>query len=405
MSCSTHRKTTDGSQIGVKSLLEFLELPDDVLYLIFSRCDIQSLGRLSKVCRRFNRLIKSDSVWLLHSRKYNIIKSVSDAAVTKALLKDQCRISLNWENKVYRERVLLRHNPKQLPWMQYADQHLWISTLNTIKCYKVRNNYGTIVEDARKRLNLQKEDVSRFVVKDDKAVSGCRDGSLYMFDCRTGDRLLDLYKIHNTDAQTVDFHDNCIISGSRDRTIKVISSCYEENSNPIKASVEMNDRVWSVAMAPDGGTFSVGTAGCYGESALSVWDIESCSQIFPLGNFRLGAGTLDLKYETPHTLLSCGYDATVRLWDTRSGQCVYEWEDPFDTTLYCLQSDRDNTIVTGSSRYGMLRLWDKRKSQPVQVYYLGPKNSPVYSVTFDSSRLYAALDLSITMADFSIYPT
>ena len=49
-----------------------------------------------------------------------------------------------------------------------------------------------------------------------------RDGSLYMFDCRTGDRLLDLYKIHNTDAQTVDFHDSCIISGSRDRTIKVL---------------------------------------------------------------------------------------------------------------------------------------------------------------------------------------
>ena len=46
---------------------------------------------------------------------------------------------------------------------------------------------------------------------------------------------------------------------------------------------------------------------------------------------------------------------------------VCEWEDPFDTTLYCLQSDRDNTIVTGSSRYGMLRLWDKRKIQPVQV--------------------------------------
>ena len=39
-----------------------------------------------------------------------------------------------------------------------------------------------------------------------------------------------------------------------------------------------------------------------------------------------------------------------------------------------------------------------------QMYYLGPKNSPVYSLTFDTSRLYAALDLSITMADFSILP-
>lgn len=387
-----------------RKFLEIHELPEDVLFLIFSRCDIQSLGRLSRACRRFNDLIKSDSLWLDYSRKFTTIKSVSDSLMTKSSLKDQCRISLNWIAKNYRERILLRHNPKQLPWMQYADGQLWISTVNTIKCYRVRYN-GTVIEDQRKRLRLNEEDVSRFVVKDNKAVSGCRDGSLYVFDCVTGNRLLDLHKIHNTDAQTVDFHEHCIISGSRDRTIKVLSDYYEENSNPIRANIELNDRVWSVAIAPDGRTFSVGTAGCSDTSSLSLWDTDSCQQIFPLGNFRLGAGTLDLKYETPHTLLSCGYDSTVRLWDTRSGQCECEWEDPFDTTLYCLQSDRDNTIVTGSSRYGMLRLWDKRKTQPVQLYYLGPKNSPVYSVTFDTARLYAALDLSVTMADFSIYPT
>ena len=34
---------------------------------------------------------------------------------------------------------------------------------------------------------------------------------------------------------------------------QVISNCYEENGNPVKASIEMNDRVWSVAIAPDGG--------------------------------------------------------------------------------------------------------------------------------------------------------
>ena len=53
-----------------------------------------------------------------------------------------------------------------------------------------------------------------------------RDGSLYVFDCVTGNRLLDVYKVHNTDAQTVDFHEDCIISGSRDRTIKVFCSIF-----------------------------------------------------------------------------------------------------------------------------------------------------------------------------------
>ena len=42
--------------------------------------------------------------------------------------------------------------------------------------------------------------------------------------------------------------------------------------------------------------------------------------IAPLGEFRFGAGVLDLKYESPYTLLSCGYDASLRLWDLRSGR-------------------------------------------------------------------------------------
>lgn len=33
---------------------------------------------------------------------------------------------------------------------------------------------------------------------------------------------------------------------------------------------------------------------------------------------RRGAGILDLKYEAPDILLSCGYDSYLRLWDLRT---------------------------------------------------------------------------------------
>ena len=35
------------------------------------------------------------------------------------------------------------------------------------------------------------------------------------------------------------------------------------------------------------------------------------------GSTQAGAGVRGIKWETPFTLLSCGYDTTVRLWDTR----------------------------------------------------------------------------------------
>ena len=34
-------------------------------------------------------------------------------------------------------------------------------------------------------------------------------------------------------------------------------------------------------------------------------------------NYRRGAGILDIQYEDTNTLLSCGYDTIIRLWDTR----------------------------------------------------------------------------------------
>lgn len=46
---------------------------------------------------------------------------------------------------------------------------------------------------------------------------------------------------------------------------------------------------------------------------------------------------------------------------------VGSWEEPFDSTLYCIRSDQENMIVAGTARYGMARLWDKRSTKPVQV--------------------------------------
>lgn len=35
-------------------------------------------------------------------------------------------------------------------------------------------------------------------------------------------------------------------------------------------------------------------------------------------DFHRGAGVLDVFYETPSTLLSCGYDTYIRYWDLRT---------------------------------------------------------------------------------------
>ncbi|TKC47882.1 hypothetical protein EI555_012923, partial [Monodon monoceros] len=56
------------------------------------------------------------------------------------------------------------------------------------------------------------------------------------------------------------------------------------------------------------------------------------------GDFPPGAGVLDVMYESPSTLLSCGYDTYVRYWDLRAsvrrmGTTCWPLAPP--TTVWC----------------------------------------------------------------------
>ena len=46
---------------------------------------------------------------------------------------------------------------------------------------------------------------------------------------------------------------------------------------------------------------------------------------------------------------------------------VLRFEEPFDSTIYCVKSDRNHALLAGTAQHGMTRLWDKRMIQPIQV--------------------------------------
>ena len=83
------------------------------------------------------------------------------------------------------------------------------------------------------------------------------------------------------------------------------------------------------------------------------------------------------------------------------------WEEPFDQAIYCLATDGNWSLVCGTARHGMVRLWDMRHSKPVQLFYVkhpfSGQSSPVYSVAFDQKNLYVALDQCLNLLSFSGY--
>lgn len=55
---------------------QLMELPEDILYLLFRYLDLCSLGRLCRVCRKLRRLIYTDCVWLRFTRQQMVIKDL-----------------------------------------------------------------------------------------------------------------------------------------------------------------------------------------------------------------------------------------------------------------------------------------------------------------------------------------
>lgn len=401
----------DSEELTTTKRANIVDLPDVALYTILSYLDITSLGRVCCTCSRLREIASRDTVWIQHSYSpgvsvYHVNKSAYKRKTKRSIpLKERCRIAKNWETKNFQDVQFIKHSTKLMPWIKLHSQKLYVSNAANISCYSVMKEGP--VEDKGRHITGQNNDVTRFVVTDEVIVSGFRGGGIIGYDTATNTKKFEYDFNECGDTQAVAAHNDVIIAGFRDGSVKVINTVQDiaAEVNRVTSGNRVPNRIWSVAVAPDGSNFTVGNAGLeIARTPVEVYDMTSCRLLYSLGaECKKGAGVLDIKYETPYTMLTCGYDTSLRLWDLRAKMCVLKWVEPFDAELSSLQSDGNNVIVTGTFQYGMTRLWDKRYTSPIQMYYCGQKRSPVYCLDTDFQRLFVALDFGIHMLDFTTY--
>lgn len=295
-----------------------------------------------------------------------------------------------------------------MPWIQLTGDILWWSGGNQLCGFKRseplhQNNRILVSDDIR-------SDICKFIVRNECIITGHRDGSVQFWVKSRSDESIDFYcsidKAHSCDVNAVDETSNAIISGSADGTVKVWGPVGQRILNVPLATINVADRVWSIAANPTSKKFAVGSAGFNNGPPLRIFDLECYSESDILKhNWRRGAGILDMVWDSPQILLSCGYDTYVRKWDMRTGTCVSSWPDPTDATLYCISSDYRYTMITGTQFNCKAVLWDQRQKNYVQFYFMNLRrmSSPVYCLDFDSSRLYGATDQHLVELTFSGY--
>ncbi|XP_021088628.2 F-box/WD repeat-containing protein 4 isoform X2 [Mesocricetus auratus] len=357
-------------------------LPEELLLLICSYLDIRALGRLAQVCRWLRRFTSCDLLWrrIARASLNSGFTRLGTDLMTSIPVKDRVRVSQNWRLGRCRQGTLLKWRCGQMPWMQLKDASLYISQANSILAYQFRPDGASLNRRPFRVFAGHDEDVCHFVLADSHIVSAGGDGKIGVHKLHSTFTIK--YSAHEQEVNCVDCKGGIIVSGSRDRTAKVWPLASGRLGQCLH-TIQTEDRVWSIAISP----------------------LLSGQLITHLGSdFPPGAGVLDVMYESPSTLLSCGYDTYVRYWDLRTSvrKCVMEWEEPHDSTLYCLQTDGNHLLATGSSYYGVVRLWDRRQRACLHAFPLTstPLSSPVYCLRFTTRHLYAALSYNLHILDF-----
>ncbi|XP_072827888.1 F-box/WD repeat-containing protein 4 isoform X2 [Vicugna pacos] len=357
-------------------------LPEELLLLICSYLDMQALGRLAQVCRWLRRFTSCDLLWrrIARASLNSGFTRLGTDLMASVPVKERVRVSQNWKLGRCREGILLKWRCSQMPWMQLEGDSLYISQANFILAYQFRPDGASLNRRPLGVFAGHDEDVCHFVLANSHIISAGGDGKIGIHKIHSTFTVK--YSAHEQEVNCVDCKGGIIVSGSRDRTAKVWPLASGRLGQCLH-TIQTEDRVWSIAISP----------------------LLSGQLMTHLGSdFPPGAGVLDVMYESPSTLLSCGYDTYVRYWDLRASvrKCVMEWEEPHDSTLYCLQTDGNHLLATGSSYYGVVRLWDRRQRACLHAFPLTstPLSSPVYCLRFTTKHLYAALSYNLHILDF-----
>uniref|UniRef100_A0A8C9D1B6 F-box and WD repeat domain containing 4 n=1 Tax=Panthera leo TaxID=9689 RepID=A0A8C9D1B6_PANLE len=359
-----------------------LRLPEELLLLICSYLDMRALGRLAQVCRWLRRFTSCDLLWrrIARASLNSGFTRLGTDLMANVPVKERVKVSQNWRLGRCREGILLKWRCSQMPWMQLEGDSLYISQANFILAYQFCPDGASLNRRPLGVFAGHDEDVCHFVLANSHIISAGGDGKIGVHKIHSTFTVK--YSAHEQEVNCVDCRGGIIVSGSRDRTAKVWPLASGRLGQCLH-TIQTEDRVWSIAISP----------------------LLSGQLMMHLGSdFPPGAGVLDVMYESPSTLLSCGYDTYVRYWDLRASvrKCVMEWEEPHDSTLYCLQTDGNHLLATGSSYYGVVRLWDRRQRACLHAFPLTstPLSSPVYCLRFTTKHLYAALSYNLHVLDF-----
>ncbi len=278
-----------------------------------------------------------------------------------------------------------------------------------------------------------------------RIVSGSLDGTLRLWDAKSGNQIGDPFKGHADAVESVAFSRDGrrIVSGSDDKTARVWNAdTHVEIGNPLRGHT---DPVESVEFSPDGRLIVSGSkdttvrlwnadtdlqvgdalrghsdwVNCVtfspnGQEILSgsddktlrLWDVNSHLQVGDSFNGHTNWVDSAVFSADGRSIVSGGWDDTLRVWDPNTHK---ELGDPFKGHTGAVESvafSRDGQRIVSGSHDATVRLWDPHAGKQIGDPFTG-HTSGVSSVMFspDGHRIFSgSVDTTVRSWDADTAP-
>ncbi|KAF3269092.1 hypothetical protein TWF970_011589 [Orbilia oligospora] len=238
----------------------------------------------------------------------------------------------------------------------------------------------------------------------EKIITGSRDRTVRVWDIATGQCLRVIGASHDPrpGSSTIGYH----------KGMGVLDVCFDE-SHIVSCSKDTSICVWERSTGlllnrlrgHEGPVNAVQLRGnvvasASGDANIKIWDIENGNCMRTLSGHTRGLACIQLS-EDRQTVVSGGNDQSIRVWDVDSGHLRYEIRDAHKSLVRSLYLDSQNERIISGSYDQSVRVWDLKEGKSLLNF---PRwhGSWILAARADDRRIVStSQDSQVLVLDFS----